>query len=145
MTFKKFILSINESVKEISLNRILDKISKRIDLTYGEKSFLDNYEKIDDRDYHMISKESALNIISNLIDSGRRVVCNLKDRDGIIGLDIISIDNNFQDDICILNLKGGEKVKFDDRYLYNIIWDLDKNIYFLEEDSEYFEKIPVNQ
>lgn len=143
MKFRNFISSISESVKELSLNNILDKISKRSNLSDGEKNFLDNYDKIDDRDYHMISKESVIKIIENLKKSGRKVICNLHDRSGLIGSEILNVDNNFQKDTCTLYLKGGDMFKLNDKFLYNIIWDIHKNIYSLEEDSEYFEKIPV--
>ncbi len=144
MKFRKFISSINESVKELSLNNILDKISMRIDLTNGERNFLDNYGKFDDRDYHMISMEAVINIIQRLSKSGRRIFCNLHDRNGLIGLEILDIDNDFREDICTLHLKGGENFTLDDRFLYNIIWDIDNETYSLEEHSEYFEKIPVS-
>ena len=137
MKFRNFISSISESVKELSLNNILDKISKRSNLSDGEKNFLDNYDKIDDRDYHMISKESVIKIIENLKKSGRKVICNLHDRSGLIGSEILNVDT------CTLYLKGGDMFKLNDKFLYNIIWDIHKNIYSLEEDSEYFEKIPV--
>lgn len=143
MKFRNFISSVSESVKELSLNKILDKISKRSDLSDGEKNFLDNYDRIDDRDYHMISKESVIKIIENLKRSGRKIICNLHDRNGLVGSEILNVDNNFQKDACTLYLKGGEIFKLNDKFLYNIIWDIHKNIYSLEEDSEYFEKIPV--
>lgn len=145
MKFRKFILSMNESVKELSLNRILDKISKRLDLTNGEKNFLDSYGKINDRDYFMISKESVIKIIENLNKIGRKIFCNLHDRNGLIGLEIIDIDNDFQEDVCNLHLKGGEIFKLDDRFLFNITWNIDSETYSLEEHSEYFEKIPVGR
>jgi hypothetical protein len=143
MKFKKFITSISESVKELSLNRILDKISKDGKITDGERNFLNNYEKSNDRDYRMISKESVISTIKELKNSGKRIICNLHDRNGLIGLEIVNFENNFQSDECILSLKGGEKFKLDDRFLYNISWDMDGNIYYLELDSEYFEKIPL--
>ena len=143
MKFEKFLSVVSESVKEVNLNRILDKISRMVDLTPGEKKFLDNYEKVYDRDYHMISKESVVKIIDNLKKSGREIICDLHDRNGSIGLEILEIDNNFQDEVCSLHLKGGDKFKLNDNFLYNIIWDSEKGIYHLEKDSEYFEKIPV--
>ncbi len=144
MKFKKFITSITESVKELNLNRILDKMSRSGSITQGEKDFLDNYDKFEDRDYHMISKESVIKTIKSINNSGKKVICNLHDRNGLIGLEILNADNNFQDDSCTLYLKGGEKFKLDDRFLYNISWDIDDRVYYLEMDSEYFEKIPLN-
>lgn len=144
MKFRKFVKNINESVKEISLNRILDKISKRDTISDGERNFLDNYSKVDDKDYNMISKEQVVKIIHTLIDSGREVICNLYDRDGLVSKRIVSIDNNFQDDESSLVLKGGEVFKMEDRFLYNLIWDMDKDLYSLKSHSEYYEKIPIS-
>ncbi len=143
MKYKKFLSIMNDSVKDISLNRILDKVLKKVSITDGEKRFLDNFDKVEDRDYIMVSKESVIKIIYNLIESGRVVVCNLNDRDGLIGLEIESIDNDFQDDSCVVHLKGSGVFKLEDRFLYNIIYNIDRSEYSLEVNSEYYEKIPV--
>jgi len=144
MKFKKYI-SMYESLKDISLNKILDKISRKVSISDREKKFLDNFDKIEDRDYVMLSKDPITKIINNLIESGRKVICNLYDRDGVIGLGIESIDYDFQSNSCNINLKGGETFNLEDRFLYNIIYDIDKSEYSLEFDSEYFEKVEINK
>jgi hypothetical protein len=142
MKFEKLIS--NNSLNESKLNKILDKISNLVDLSTNEKKFLDKYKENDDKDYHMISKDYTVKIISDLKKLGRNIICDLHDRNGRIGLEILRIDNNFQDEVCNLILKGGDKFKLSDRFLYNLIWDLERNVYHLKEDSEYFEKILID-
>lgn len=143
MKFKKF-TTIKESSSDVGLNRILDKISKRLDITDGEKKFLDNFGNVEDRDYVMISKDSMVNVVNNLIKSGRVVICNLHDRDGIVGLEISSIVNDFQDEKCKIHLKNKSVFTVEDRFLYSIIYDIDESLYSLEYHSEYYEKVPIS-
>jgi hypothetical protein len=41
-------------------------------------------------------------------------------------------------------MKGGEKHRLDDRFLYNIIYNIKKDEYSLQEQDEYFEKIEAS-
>jgi len=134
---------LNETVKEVTLNKILDKLSKKKSISDIEKEFLDNFEKSDGRDWRMISKEDLVKVVRNLLSKGEKVICNLHDRDGKIGLQVTEIVNKFGDETTTLLLKGDENIKLSDRFLYNIIWNIRGNYYSIEEDSEYFEKIPV--
>ena len=148
MKFKKFIsyLNLRESLKEVELNQILDKISKKLKLTYGEESFLNKFGKVKDddlKDYKMLSIQSTFDKISDLINDNKKVICNLFDKNGKIGMQIISIYNDYENEICILELKNGEKIDLKDNYLYNIIYNIQKDSYSLEAEDEFFEKIPV--
>jgi hypothetical protein len=148
MTFKKFIsyFNLNESLKEIRLNKILDKLSKKQKLSDNEKDFLDNYDRISDEDimdFKMLSKETTFDKISTLLDENKKVICNLHDRDGKIGLQIISIYNDFGSEESILTLKNNQKVKLKDNLLYNILYNSDKNEWLLEMEDEFYEKIPI--
>jgi hypothetical protein len=148
MNFKKFIsyLNISETLKEIELNSILDKISKKIKLNKKEEDFLGHYDEIKDdelKDYKMLSKQSTFERISDLINNNKKVICNLFDKNGKIGMQIISIYNDYENETCILELKNGEDVELKDNYLYNIIYSLQKGSYSLEAEDEFFEKIPV--
>ena len=148
MTFKKFIsyFKLTESLKEARLNQILDKISKKVTLSKTEQDFLDNYDQTsedDMMDYRMLSKESTFTKISNLLEDGKKVICNLVDRDGKIGIQIVKIYNRFDDETCIMTLKNGEKVKLQDNILYNIIYNTNKDEWYLEMEDEFFEKLPV--
>lgn len=148
MTFKKFIsyFKLTESLKEVRLNQILDKISKKITLSKSEQDFLDHYDQTSEEDMmdcRMLSKESTSTKISNLLDEGKKIICNLTDRDGKIGIQIVQIYNIFDDETCIMTLKNGEKVKLKDNILYNIIYNINKEEWSLEMEDEFFEKLPV--
>lgn len=141
---KKYIL--RESVKEMEMDRILDKISKKQPLTDREKRFKELYNNINDdyyKDYMYLSKNSTYDVVIKLLNSGRRVICDLHDRNGKFGLPIIKINNDFENENCIIFMKGGEKHELHDRYLYNIIYNSTKDEYSLQEQDEYFEKIPI--
>jgi len=148
MTFKKFIsyFRIDESLKELRLNKILDKISNKSELSKSEQDFLDHYDETQEEDimdYKFLSKESAFDRLNSLIDNNSKVICNLLDRDGKIGIQIVSIFNNFQFETCTVILKNGEKINLKDNELYNIIYNLKKDEWSLEMEDEFFEKLPV--
>ena len=134
----------NESVKEMELNKILDKVSNRKSLTARERNFLELYKTTreeDMKDFLYISKNSAFKKISELLEIGKKVICDLHDRNGKIGLDITGIENNFEEDTCIITMKGDEKHQLHDKFLYNLIYSIKKDQYSLQEQDEYFEKI----
>lgn len=139
---------LKKSVKEIQMDKILNKISKKVKLTEKEKRFLDLYNYTsdkDNKDYMMISKNTAFKKVKNLIKDGKTVICNLTDRDGKIGLPIIDITNNFEENYCEISMRDGLKHKLYDRYLYNLIYNLKKDKYSLEEHDEYYEKIEIDK
>ena len=149
MKFRRFIssLGLSESLKEVELNKILDKISKKINLSSKEKDFLGKYDDIDDndlKDMKMLSRQHTFEAISNLVKKDKKIICNLIDRNGRIGIQITSIYNDFENEICVLHLKNGEEVTLKDNFLYNILYDLKTDKYSLEAEDEFFEKIPVD-
>lgn len=148
MNFRKFIsyLNLSESLKEVELNKILDKISKSINLSSKEKEFLGKYDNIKDddlKDFKMLSLQSTFEKLQGLIDNNKKVICNLSDRNGKIGIQIVSIYSDYENEVYILNLKNGEKIELKDNYLYNIIYNLQRDAYSLETEEEFFEKLPV--
>lgn len=146
MNFNNFISKFNESIKQNRLDEILDKISKKIKLSKTENDFLYKYNDLKDEDimdYKMLSKESTFDKISTFLEKEVKVICNLTDRWGRIGEEIISIYNNFEDEKCIIILKNDDKVELKDNFLYNIIYNHKKDEYSLESHDEYYEKIPV--
>lgn len=148
MGFKKFIKHylLGESVKEMELNRILDKVSKKQSLGDKEQKFLDLYNSTseeDMKDYMYLSKSTTFNKIKNLLERGKTVICDLYDRNGKIGIKIKDIENDFENEICVLTLKDGEKHNLHDKFLYNIIYDGRKDTYSLQVQDEYHELIPV--
>lgn len=148
MKFRKFIssLGLSESLKEIELNKILDKISKKINLSSREKDFLGKYDEIQDsdlKDFRMLSRQHTFEAVSDLLKKDKKVICNLVDRNGRIGIQIVSIYNDFENEICVMELKNGEKVTLKDNFLYNILYNLQTDKYSLEAEDEFFEKIPI--
>jgi hypothetical protein len=146
MKIKKLIkyYLLGESIKEIELNRILDKINSKKKLSDKEISFLNLYQDTreeDMKDFMFLSKNSTYSRIKDLLDKNKKVICDLHDRDGKIGLRIINVENDFEDDECVLFLKGDETFTLEDKYLYNLIYNTKKDEYSLQEQDEYFEKI----
>ena len=134
----------NESVKEMELNKILDKVSNKKSLTTRERNFLELYKTTreeDMKDFLYISKNSAFKKISELLEIGKKIMCDLHDRNGKIGLEIAGIENNFEEDTCTITMKGEEKHQLHDKFLYNLIYNTKQDEYSLQEQDEYFEKI----
>jgi hypothetical protein len=134
------------SFKEGELNRILDKISFGNILTDSENRFLSNIDKYTDdlyKDYLYLSKNDVFNRVSILLESKIIVICDLYDKDGKIGLEIVSIHNNFEEDYCFVVLENQERFKIKDNFSYNVIYDVKKDEYSLQVQDEFFDKIPV--
>jgi len=150
MNIKKMIKHciLGESLKEIEINRILDKIcKKKSKLTKKEMIFLDLYnetQKIENKDWMLLSKSVVATRVKNFIDNGIKVICDLHDRDGKIGIEVIDVINNYEEEFSTLILKGDSKHELHDKFLYNLIYNSKKNYYSLEEQDEYFEKIEAN-
>lgn len=144
--FKHFIL--RESIKEIEMNRILDKLSKKSKLTKKETTFLNLYNETqsidDDKDFMLISKNFVIKKVNDLISLGKKVICDLHDRDGKIGVDILSIDDNLENDLSTIHLKNGQTHNLHDKFLYNLIYNIKRKEYSLQEQEEFYEKIEVN-
>lgn len=149
MSFKKFIKSkIDESLKETFLDSILDKISNGLKLSKSEQDFLDNYtEKTDEdiMDFKMLSKESTFKKISDLLNLNKKIICNLYDKNGKIGLEILSIENDYQKEVTILHLEKSEDIILKDNHLYNITYQLKNDEYSLETDGEFHEPLLIKK
>jgi len=132
---------LKESIKEIELNRILEKISKGIDLTERENNFLELYNQTQDsdyKDYCYLSRQLACSKIQEYLDKKKKIYCDLCDKNGKIGQLIIKMDKiEFK-----LTLKHCEYFMVD-KYLYNITYNMAKDEYSLTSQDEYFEEILV--
>ena len=139
-------LSLRESIKDDEVNRILEKIIAKEKLSNKEEEFLKRYDNIiesDLKDLSHLSKNMVFDKITKLLENKKKVICDLYDKNGQINDEIISIHNDFEHEECILDLKHGETAKLSDRFLYNIEYDIKKDIYSLKSQDEYFEKISV--
>lgn len=135
---------LGESLKEIEISRILEKICKKSKLTEKEKGFLDLYnqtQKMEDKDFMLLSKSVVSTRVKELLDMKKKVICNLHDRDGKIGLPILDVLNDYEDEVSYVLMNAGLKYQLHDKFLYNLIYNINKNFYSLEEQDEYFEKI----
>jgi hypothetical protein len=135
---------LGESLKEIEMNKILDKVSRKKVLTAREKSFLELYNHTSDddtKDYMMLSKNVTFKRLKHLLENDKKVICDLHDRNGKIGLQIIDINNDIEKEFCEIKLKDQSIFRLQDKFLYNIIYNIKKNHYSLTEQDEYFEKI----
>jgi hypothetical protein len=146
MSIKKMIKHyiLGESLKEIEISRILEKICKKSKLTEKEKGFLDLYnqtQKMEDKDFMLLSKSVVSTRVKELLDMKKKVICNLHDRDGRIGLPILDVLNDYEDEVSYVLMNAGLKHQLHDKFLYNLIYNINKNFYSLEEQDEYFEKI----
>jgi hypothetical protein len=149
MKIKKLIkyYLLGESLKEIEMNRILDKIGGSKKLSDKEINFLNLYQHTMEefmKDFMYLSKNSTHSKIEDLLKNEKIIICNLHDKNGKFGLKIISTENIFEEDICTIIMKGGEKHNLDDKFLYNIIYNTRKDEYSLQEQDEYFEKIEAS-
>lgn len=149
MGFKKLIkyYILGESLKEIEMNRILDKIYKKIKITSKEKRFLDLYNKTTEevgKDLMFLSKNATFRKVKDLLNRGKKVICDLHDRDGRIGLPIIDISNDIESETCDIIMKN-ENHQLHDKFLYNVIYNTKKDEYSLQEQDEYFEKIEIKK
>jgi hypothetical protein len=141
--FIKYYL-LNESVKDMELNKIRVKVSKKKSLTKRERDFLELYQatnKEDMKDFLYLSKNTTFSKILELLESKVKVICNLHDRNGKFGMEIVKIENNFEEETCKITMIHDEYHKLHDKFLYNLIYNTKRREYSLEEQDEYFEKI----
>ena len=148
MSFKRFIsyFNLRESIKEIELNNILEKISRKKFISSKEKDFLKKYDKLNDvelMDFRMLSLHTTFDKLQEIMEKGKKIICNLIDRDGKINIEIKSIYSDYENEKYVLTLKHDEKIELKDTYLYNIIYNLKKDNYSLEASDEFVEKISV--
>jgi hypothetical protein len=138
---------LRESIREIELNEILDKVSKKIELTERERNFLSLYQTTREdqlKDFLYLSKNSCFKKCSEILECGKKLICNLHDRNGKFGLQVTKLENTFESGECLVFMRGGESHKLHEKFLYNIIYSIKKDEYSLEEQGEYFEKLNVN-
>lgn len=138
---------LGESLKDIEMNKILDKICKKKKLSKKEQNFLHLYNQTSDdftKDYMMLSKNVVCRRIKQLLENDKQVICDLHDRDGKIGIQITDVTEDIEKEYSEVILKNGTSHKLEDRFLYNLIYNSKKNNYSLIEQDEYFEKIEAS-
>ena len=95
-------------------------------------------------DYKFLSPDTIFSKLLELMDRGKKVICNLYDRDGLIGLQIVGVRKRGED--IYLQLKNTkEDTKLKDNFFYDINYNLKKDEYSLESGEEFYEKIPIKK
>ena len=139
ITFKS-----KDDYKTSELNQILDKIAINKDLSEREKIFLQNYESINDdqlKDYNFLSLLDLFYLICKL---NKTIICDIKDKQGKINEEIISID--YDHDECVMNLGLKHSLyKLTDNFLYKMTYIFKHDTYSLDIESEYYEKIKIDE
>jgi hypothetical protein len=139
---------VRENIKEFELNSVLEKIKMNKILTENEIKFLcefDTIPEIDHANFSHLSKNQVFDKITYYLSKKKKVICDLKDKDGIINEQIISIVNDFENEYCVLYLKHDQICKIFDKFLYKITYNFQKDNYSLETQGEFYEKINIEK
>lgn len=145
---KKKYLGLRNSFNDSNLNSILDKILFNKKLNKKELEYLKMYDiilELDIKDYSHISKNRTCDLILSFLKKEIKVICDLEDKNGKINDEIIGLENNFEEDKCKLILKREEIAYLEDRFLYNLFYNISKQHYSLTTQDEYFEKITIDK
>jgi len=132
----------NQKIKE--LNQILDKISVQKEITSRELNFLDNFEIINDdelKDYNFLSLQDLFYLMCRI---KKTIICDIKDKNGRINEEILSIDYNHDECKILLGLKHS-KFTLTDNFLYKLIYEFKHDNYSLDTQDEYYEKIEIEK
>jgi hypothetical protein len=132
------------SLKTRQLNSILEKLSQSGKISMKEKSFLDSFEEISDKEFgefSMLTASEAESKIEYLIDIGIEVICNICDELGPIGYKVISI---IKEDRNHLQLEKNYTLELKQNCFYDLRYDIQRLRFYLESNSEYYELVPVN-
>jgi hypothetical protein len=133
-----------DSILDVELNDILEKINKGEKLSLLDIDFIQNFNSFDLKefmDYSHLSKNQVVEKIELLLKKSKTVICDLNDKYGKIGEEIKEIKNSFEDGYATLTFKNRETFQILDSFLYKITFDIKKNIYTLDSSGEYYEKI----
>jgi hypothetical protein len=123
-------MRLTKDINMKGIFEVLEEIAKR--------------QRFDDRDYMLLSKNVTYEKVRQLLDNNKKVVCDIHDRDGLIGLLIQDVTNNIAKDECKVIMRD-MTILLNERFLYNIIYNVDKNRYSLQEQAEYMGKLLIRK
>lgn len=123
-------MRLTKDINMKGIFEVLEEIAKR--------------QRYDDRDYMLLSKNVTYEKVRQLLDNNKKVVCDIHDRDGLIGLLIQDVTNNIAKDECKVIMRD-MTILLNERFLYNIIYNVDKNRYSLQEQAEYMGKLLIRK
>jgi hypothetical protein len=132
----------NSKINE--LNQILDKMSLEGKLSDREKDFLDHFDTIQDNELQDYNYLSLLDLFYILTKINKIVICDIKDKQGKINDQVMSMEYNHDDCIITLGLKHGT-FELTDNFLYRLMYQFKNDNYSLDIESEYYEKINLDR
>jgi hypothetical protein len=141
---------LKDSIKVIEIGKILNFLSMNNSTIAPKVNTMELEIEIEqelvineNKDFMLLSKNETFRKIRELLDAKKVVVCNCHDRDGVIGLKIVEAINNFREESFEIVLRDDQKFHLYDKFLYNLLYDIKKRHYSLEEHDEYYEKISI--
>lgn len=129
-------LSEFKSIRENIIDSILDKIvvSK---ITQEDIDMLNLVNNKEIKEWHLISINSLIQVLKELLEKNEKVLCKLTDSQGEINLFIIDVENDKEN--YFLNLERKNSFRLKDNFLYNVKFNFDKNYWIVEYNDEYNE------
>ena len=133
-----------DNLKVEELNNILDKISLQSSLSEREFDFLDKFENISSDDFKDYNYLTILDLFYIMTKINKTIICDIKDKQGKINEQIISVDYNHDECVLVLGLKHGS-YKLTDNFLYKLVFEFKHDNYSLDIQGEYHEKINLEK
>lgn len=134
----KFLSDI-KTIKENIIDSILDKIVVN-SISQKDIDMLNLVNNKEITEWHLISINTLVGIINNLLSDGERILCKLTDSQGEINLFISKVESSGEHHY--LNFRR-ETYKLKDNYLYNVKFDVENNYWILEFSQVYEEEIHI--
>jgi hypothetical protein len=95
-----------DNLKVEELNNILDKISLQSSLSEREFDFLDKFENISSDDFKDYNYLTILDLFYIMTKINKTIICDIKDKQGKINEQIISVDYNHDECVLVLGFIG---------------------------------------
>lgn len=131
-----------EDTKVSELNQILDKIFINQDLSERELEFLNKFEGINDDELKDYSFLSLLDLFYLMSKIKKPIICDIKDREGKLNQQILTVDYDHEECELTLGLKHGIYTLTDNKF-YRLTYQFKHDNYSLDIEGEYKEKIEL--
>lgn len=128
-----------KSIKENLIDSILDKIVVN-NITQKDIDMLNLVNSKEIKEHHLVSVNSLIQILNQLLEENERIFCKLTDSQGEINLFVTGVETSNELHFLILNK---ETFKLGDNFLYNIRFDFEKNYWIIEYSQVYSEEISI--
>lgn len=131
---------------ERAVNHVLDKVSSGRRLTPRERAFMEivkSHPHLDMVDHMLVSNTQAARKVTQMLDLGIGVVCNLRDRDGKMGAPVLSAEVDGEH--ARIAIEGHLILDLKPSMLYDLTFSTSDFRYSLESDHEYYELAPLRK